>query len=255
MPRDLHVGDKVIAVGYRHGRTLAIASGNVKALHWYDGAPVLQVSAPFDHGQSGGALFDARGRLVGITAFKAVAGGDFHFALPLEWLPTSAILDDTVIGGGQDTGQKAFWERTRDRQPLFLRAASLEAAGKWDTLSEVAQEWGRVDQANPAPWLALGRAFTRLKRQNDADEAYRWAAWLERSAATRLWCPQDRAEERASGNPSNPELDAASAQTGRSQARLHVEAATAALALPADSRRAYLRPNLETSCPLVVSVP
>jgi hypothetical protein len=181
-PGELNIGDKVIAVGYRHGRTLAITTGNVKALHWYDGAPVLQVSAPFDEGQSGGALFDARGRLVGITAFKAVAGGDFHFALALEWLPPGAMLGDTVAGGGQDTDERAFWERTRDKQPLFLRAASLEAAGKWESLSEVAQEWARVDQANPASWLALGRAFARLKRRGDADEAYRRAAWLGQSA-------------------------------------------------------------------------
>jgi hypothetical protein len=181
-PGDLTIGDEVVAVGYRYGCTLAITTGKVKALDWYDGAPVLQVSASFDYGQSGGALFDASGRLVGITAFKAVAGGDFHFALPLGWLPPSAMLGDTVAGGGQDTGEKAFWQRMRDKQPLFLRAASLEAAGKWDALSEVAQEWVRADHANPASWLALGRAFSRLKRQRDADEAYRRAGLLAQSA-------------------------------------------------------------------------
>jgi hypothetical protein len=182
---DLKVGAKVTAVGYRVGGKLAIASGSIKALHPYHTAPVLQVSSPFDPGQSGGALFDAEGRLVGITAFKAVAGGDFHFALPPQWLPESVLRDDTLVEGSQDTREKAFWERARGDQPLFLRAASLEAAGEWDALYTVAREWVRVDQANPASWLALARAYARLKQADDAAEASRRAAWVAQSAASR----------------------------------------------------------------------
>lgn len=178
----LKVGDEVVAVGYRHGRRLAAARGKLKALHPYHGGLVLQVSAPFEHGQSGGALFDRDGRLVGITAFKAVAGGDFHFALPLEWLPDDALREGW-FGGAQSGQQKAFWEHPREDQPVFLRAASLEAAAKWEALSEVAQEWVRTDDANPASWLALGRAFAKLNRAADAAAAYRRAAGLEQPAA------------------------------------------------------------------------
>ena len=178
----LKVGDEVVAVGYRHGRKLAVTSGKVKALHPYDAGLVLQVSATFDHGQSGGALFDRQGRLVGITAFKAVAGGDFHFALPLKWLPEQTLRDD-MLARGHDEREKAFWERRRDHQPLFLRAASLEAAGRWEALSEVAQEWVRMDDANPASWFALSRAFAKLNRAADAAAAYRRAAGLENLAA------------------------------------------------------------------------
>jgi hypothetical protein len=182
---DLKPGHEVIAVGYPHGGKLVIRRGKVKALHPYHGASVLQVSAPFDHGQSGGALFDARGRLVGITAFKAVAGGDFHFALPLQWLPESALRDDQLPASSRDPRARAFWERARESQPLFLRAASLEADGKWEALSDVAREWVRVDHANPASWLALGRALDRLRRADEAAEAYRRAALLEPSSADR----------------------------------------------------------------------
>jgi hypothetical protein len=183
LPDELKVGDAVIAVGYRHGGKLTVTTGNVKALHPYDGAHVLQVSAPFDHGQSGGALFDERGRLVGITAFKAVAGGDFHFALPLQWLPESALHDDQSGARSKDMRDTAFWEAPRDRQPLFLRAASLEADGKWHALSGVAQEWVRAEHANPASWSALGRALARLKRANEAAAAFYRAQVLTHSAA------------------------------------------------------------------------
>jgi hypothetical protein len=183
VPSDLKVGHAVTAVGYRPGGKLAITRGNVKALHPYDWAHVVQVSAPFDHGQSGGALFDNRGRLVGVTAFKAVAGGDFHFALPLQWLPESALQDDQSGARIKDTRDQAFWEAPRDRQPLFLRAASLEADGKWQALSDVAQEWARVDHANPASWSALGRALARLRRANEAAAAFYRAQMLTHSAA------------------------------------------------------------------------
>jgi tetratricopeptide (TPR) repeat protein len=184
-PGDLKPGDEVIAVGYPRSGKLAISSGKVKALHPYQGAWVLQVSAPFDHGQSGGALFDSRGRLVGITAFKAVAGGDFHFALPLQWLPESALRDGQPVAGTRDPLARAFWEGARESQPLFLRAASLEADGKWEALSDIAREWVRVDRANPASWLALGRALDRLRRADEAAEAYRRAALLEPSSVHR----------------------------------------------------------------------
>jgi hypothetical protein len=169
----LNVGDQVIAVGYRAGGRFAIAGGQLKALHPYQGASVLQVSAPFDHGQSGGALFDADGRLVGITAFKAVAGGDFHFALPLQWLPARALRGDAPADSSQDAHAKAFWERARAEQPWFLRAASLEAATAWDALYSVALEWVRAEDANPQSWLTLTRARARLRRADATDATHR----------------------------------------------------------------------------------
>lgn len=44
-----------------------------------DGGRVVQTSADFDRGASGGGLFDRQGRLVGILTFKASSGGNFHF--------------------------------------------------------------------------------------------------------------------------------------------------------------------------------
>jgi len=181
VPDQLKLGDVVIAVGYPRGGSLTLASGTIKGLHPYEGARVLQVSAPFEQGASGGALFDAQGRLVGITAFKAVGGGDFHFALPLQWLSEHTLQNPSWISAS-DEAREAFWQRPRDRQPLFLQAASLEADGKWQALSHVAQEWVRADHANPASWLALGRAFVRLNRIDQAAQAFHRATTLVQSA-------------------------------------------------------------------------
>ena len=169
-PGELKVGYQVLAVGYPKGGKLAVSKGRLKALHRYGAVRVLQVSAPFDSGQSGGALFDSTGRLVGITAFKTLSGGDFHFALAFDGINEQELKRQATVP--QSAGHKvAFWERAPHAQPLFLRAASLEADQEWKALLGVAQQWTASDGTNSASWLALSRALLSLKRDRDADLA------------------------------------------------------------------------------------
>lgn len=170
MPGDLKVGDEVLAVGYPRGGKIAFSKGRLKALHRYGAVRVLQVSAPFDYGQSGGALFDNAGRLVGITAFKTLSGGDFHFALAFDGINQEELNRQPTVP--ESAGHKtAFWERPRHAQPLFLRAVSFEADRDWKALLGVAQQWIESEGTNPASWLALWRALSSLKRDRDADLA------------------------------------------------------------------------------------
>ncbi|HEX7953550.1 MAG TPA: serine protease [Burkholderiales bacterium] len=174
----LRIGEPVRAIGYPRGGRLDVSYGEIKGLHPYDDATVLQVSAAFDHGQSGGGLFDAAGRLIGIIGFKAVAGGDFNYALPLAW------AGDAIPGQGATPlvpapEQRAFWQRTDEaRRPLFLRAASLEANRDWEGLRNVARQWVATDTYNPAPWLCLGRAWRKLGHEHTAALAFAQAEWL-----------------------------------------------------------------------------
>ena len=123
-------GQKIYAVGFPAQTDLTITQGEVIALHDYDRATVIQVSAPFHYGSSGGGLFDGEGRLVGMLTFKARAGGSFHFAVPVAWLDMGRRVDHI----GSTT---PFWRRDSTHLPHFLRAASLEAAGNWNALAFV----------------------------------------------------------------------------------------------------------------------
>ena len=173
----LRLGDRVIAAGYPRGGKLNVSHGEIKGLHGHDGASVMQVSASFEHGQSGGGLFDAAGRLIGIIGFKAVAGGNFHYALPLAWAG-DAIPGQPVVPAVPPLQEQAFWQRPNAQKPLFLQAASLEANRDWKALQGVAQEWVAADKNNPASWLCLGRVLTRLKRDQAAAHAFGQAASL-----------------------------------------------------------------------------
>ncbi len=175
---NLQLGDAVVAAGYPRGAKLSVSSGQIKGLHEHNGARVLQVSAPFDYGQSGGALFDTAGRLIGIIGFKVVAGGNFHFVLPVAWAGEQIPGQAASKSAGSSDGP-AFWQRADKELPKFLFAASLEADRNWNALEGVAQDWVAADQANPAAWHCLGRALVKLKRGPAAAEAFARAAELQ----------------------------------------------------------------------------
>ena len=161
---DLRPDDGVIAVGYPGGDELTVCEGRVTGLYRYEGGRVVQSSAPFDFGASGGGLFDRHGRLVGILAFKSPAGGAFHFALPVEWLGTSAAAEAGSGYGAAGQPALAFWQRPRDERPYFLRAAALEARGDWVALAALGEHWLQSEGSGPEPLNAIAKASRHLPR-------------------------------------------------------------------------------------------
>jgi serine protease Do len=198
---ELEIGHAVYAAGYPPAAQLSIRGGEVLALYDYDGARVIRTNAWFDPGQSGGGLFDAGGRLVGILTFKSARDGTFHFALPLEWLRTLAPAANAARAP-----RLAFWERGTKEQPPFLRAAALEIAQDWGALLTLGRQWSQDESGNPEAWVARGKAAHHNKRGLfEAAAAFRQATKLNpqhRFARQRLdtlernlgcthygWCP------------------------------------------------------------------
>ena len=70
------VGEPVAAIGSPFGNTDSLSVGVVSAIRRsipsltsnYDLVDAIQTDAPINHGNSGGPLFDARGRAIGINA-------------------------------------------------------------------------------------------------------------------------------------------------------------------------------------------
>ena len=66
------VGTKVLALGYPKasilGSELKATDGIINALSFVENPLYYQISAPIDHGSSGGALFDDNAHLIGITS-------------------------------------------------------------------------------------------------------------------------------------------------------------------------------------------
>jgi len=107
----LRTGQRVYAIGAPQGLELTLSEGIVSALRKVDGGTVIQTTAPISPGSSGGGLFDASGRLVGIMTFQHRYGQNLNFALPADWIPqmrarratepgwrASAVADQSQIG-------------------------------------------------------------------------------------------------------------------------------------------------------------
>ena len=93
------VGEPVAAIGSPFGNENSLAVGVVSAVgrsinsltSGFNLVDAIQIDAPINHGNSGGPLFDARGRVIGITAQinsspDRVDGGGFEgvgFAVPI----------------------------------------------------------------------------------------------------------------------------------------------------------------------------
>lgn len=113
----LVTGQKVYAVGSPLGLELTISEGLISSLrNDADGRlRRIQTSAAISHGSSGGGLFDANGRLVGITAsgFEATDGQNLNFAIPADW-----------IAEVPDRGQKALATRAAAASTVAVNAAT-----------------------------------------------------------------------------------------------------------------------------------
>jgi len=83
----LQVGEKVYAIGSPEGFENTLSEGIISALRLDGKVRKIQFTAPATHGSSGGALFDAQGRLIGITTEFYGDRADLNFAVSIDEAP------------------------------------------------------------------------------------------------------------------------------------------------------------------------
>lgn len=161
----LKVGEAVYAVGSPQGLELSLSDGIVSQLRG-TAPPIIQTTTAISSGSSGGGLFDAEGRLVGITTFYLEGGQSLNFALPVEWLAN--------IQPGKKQAVKG-----RSLSDWAVKAIALETRKDWQGLLGWCRQWTRADPDNASAWYSLGVAHINLKRYTDSIEAYRQALRIE----------------------------------------------------------------------------
>lgn len=102
-------GDRVTAVGYPLGGELTLSSGRV--VRYLDGrtlppeiafdGPVMQLSARIKHGNSGGPVLDAHGRVVGIVYAGQPGAGEEDYMRVAYAIPLSSARTLLRAGGTQ----------------------------------------------------------------------------------------------------------------------------------------------------------
>jgi serine protease Do len=96
----LRVGQKVYAIGNPRGMQVTFSDGLVSGLRKSADdktIEVVQTTAPISPGSSGGGLFDARGRLVGITTLIGKESQNLNFAMPADWIREVPARSDAAL--------------------------------------------------------------------------------------------------------------------------------------------------------------
>jgi S1-C subfamily serine protease len=116
----IKIGSRVYAVGNPRGFEQTISDGLLSGIRRTESGDftALQITVPISKGSSGGGLFDARGRLVGITTFTVRDAQNVNFALPASWI-------DELPQRAQAALQKGNEART----PAVAAAAAATATG------------------------------------------------------------------------------------------------------------------------------
>ena len=84
---EMQIAEQVYAVGAPRGLDFSISGGLVSQLREEEGSasPLIQTDTAISPGSSGGGLFDAKGKLVGLTTFGYRDSEGLNFAVPIEW--------------------------------------------------------------------------------------------------------------------------------------------------------------------------
>ena len=140
----LTIGERVYAIGAPRGLELTLADGLISALRRDKPAKasgdepqpaVIQTSVPISPGSSGGGLFDAQGRLVGITTFSAVGSQNLNFAHPTEWIETLRVPKAGAAAGAAAATARPF---TLTDRPKVLRCR-IDTRTIWGLFSSGAE--------------------------------------------------------------------------------------------------------------------
>ena len=122
-------GEKVTAIGSPLGLVNTVSVGLYSGIIRDGGSTLLQFSAPISHGSSGGALFNDKGEVVGVTSSSLTDGQNLNFAIPVD------IVEE-------------LWNRSELSSRMTLEAFSASLVNEVDTIKKahilrvaVAPDW------------------------------------------------------------------------------------------------------------------
>jgi hypothetical protein len=136
----LQIGATVFAIGSPRGMELTISNGIVSGFReMKSGTKMVQTTAPFSPGSSGGGLFDDQGRLVGITTLIAKDSQNLNFAVSAQYIPSAGISAEELLKqrtGTAKAGNAAAQEIAFERQERLRRQEQDTIAARKKQLDE-----------------------------------------------------------------------------------------------------------------------
>ena len=169
----LEIGERVFAIGSPEGLEVTLSDGLISGIRDFDHSRAIQTTAAISKGSSGGGLFDAGGRLVGITTFFVKEGQNLNFALPGDLIASLSAhpFERTARPDSQDTVFQALvWELVGTE---FLKQKEFsKALTAFQEAIRLLPDFGNA-------WFGLGLTYENLQRNSEAAKAYEEAARLK----------------------------------------------------------------------------
>jgi serine protease Do len=106
---DINIGDDIMLSGYPFALSLSMRKGKVIGLYPYGDSQIIEINAGFNHGASGGGVFDSHGKLIGLMTFMGPEAGTLHFyVIPVSWLVQGLQQEFAPLKPFPELG---FWEK------------------------------------------------------------------------------------------------------------------------------------------------
>ena len=145
--------------------------GTIKAKFNYNGYQIIQSSASFMLGASGGGLFNYQGELIGITTFKTPGRSAFYYSMPVE------IIEEMIVNGKEISvtaaPESAFWDTPEENQPYFMQVVSALNKKDWSKLIIIAEDWVKSEPNADESNFHLGLANYHQNNEGDANELFK----------------------------------------------------------------------------------
>jgi S1-C subfamily serine protease len=120
-PNEVRLGAQVAALGFTGGAALSPRFGEVLALHAFDHGRIIESSASFNSGSSGGGLFDAEGAFIGLLTFRLRNSVVSYYSVPAEWIAEALPRDGRWSSVHPLVGTAPFWQGEAEDLPHFMR--------------------------------------------------------------------------------------------------------------------------------------
>jgi len=105
----IEIGGDIVLSGYPFALGLRLKRGKVTGLFPYGQDQIIEINAGFNHGASGGGVFDREGKLIGLMTFMGPEADAYHFyAIPATWLTMGMEQKFTPL---KPFSGRSFWEK------------------------------------------------------------------------------------------------------------------------------------------------
>jgi S1-C subfamily serine protease len=113
----LAVGQPLYFYGYPRAIGITFSEGKVQGMHPFENGKIIETTADFTLGASGGGIFDDSGKLVGLATFLTAGHVGGYYAIPVDWVGGLKTRPPAPV---EPVAGKAFWEDT-GALPAFLK--------------------------------------------------------------------------------------------------------------------------------------